>query len=266
MKRAAQTGQRPRIKGSAMVTILLITVCSFVLSFLFALGGVGSALVLIPTLTWFGVPFGLARPTGLFVNTVSMASATYSNVREKRLDFKLGVPIIIASTIMAPVGAYLGHLIPTKIVMLCFIAFLTFSGFMMLFFKKAKYNEQYREDRPLLWPTFVGVLAGFLSGMLGVGGGGLISPLMILKGFNPKKVATVTAFSVTFSSFSAFITYAVMGSVSWKILAFAGVAAWVGGYAGTRVMHRKLQPEMVKRFLACALLLMALKLLSGALL
>lgn len=246
-----------------MTTIILITLCSFVLSLIFAMGGVGSALVLIPTLTWFGVPFSLARPTGLFVNTVSMAGATYSNIREKRLDFRLGVPIIIASVITAPVGAYAGQIIPTRVVMICFIAFLTFSGLMMLFFKKSKYSSQYREDRPVLWPTFVGVLAGLMSGLLGVGGGGLISPLMIWYGFNPKKVATVTAFSVPFSSFSAFVAYAAMGSVSWKILAFAGVAAWIGGYVGTKVMHLKLRPETVKRFLACILLLMAVKLLSS---
>ncbi|ABB39583.1 protein of unknown function DUF81 [Oleidesulfovibrio alaskensis G20] len=244
-----------------MTSMILITVCSFILSFIFALGGVGSALVLIPTLTWFGVPFSLARPTGLFVNTVSMTGATFSNIKEKRLDFKLGIPIIISSTIMAPAGAYIGHIMPTKWVMLCFISFLTFSGFMMLFFKKSKYASQYREDRPVAWPTFVGIIAGFMSGLLGVGGGGLISPLMILKGFNPKKVATVTAFSVPFSSFSAFVTYAAMGSVSFKILIFAGIAAWTGGYMGTKVMHLKLQPETVKRVLACVLLIMAGKLL-----
>ena len=64
---------------------LIIILLSFSLSFIFALGGVGSAVVLIPTLTWLGVPFNLARPTGLFVNCVSMLGATYSNIMEKRL-------------------------------------------------------------------------------------------------------------------------------------------------------------------------------------
>jgi hypothetical protein len=42
---------------------LVIIFLSFGLSFIFALGGVGSALILIPTLTWLGVPFGLAHRT-----------------------------------------------------------------------------------------------------------------------------------------------------------------------------------------------------------
>ncbi|GAU08282.1 sulfite exporter TauE/SafE family protein [Desulfoplanes formicivorans] len=243
-----------------ILTVVIICL-SFGLSFVFALGGVGSALVLIPTLTWLGVPFGLARPTGLFVNTVSMIGATYSNIREKRLDFKLGIPIILASIILAPVGAWVGHVIPTSYVMMAFIGFLLFSGIMMLFFKGSKYADQYRDDRPVLGPTLVGIVAGFFSGLLGVGGGALISPLMILQGFNPKKIAAVTAFAVPFSSFSAFVTYAAMGSVSWRILAFAGLSAWGGGYLGTRVMHRKMRPGTVKKFLGVVLMILALKMI-----
>ena len=238
----------------------IIILLSFGLRFIFALGGVGSAVVLIPTLAWLGVPFNLARPTGLFVNCVSMLGATYSNIKEKRLDMRLGLPIIISSILLAPVGAWVGHLVPTRMLLLAFIAFLFFSGSMMLFFKGSKYAGQYREDRPIVGPLLVGIVAGFISGLLGVGGGGVISPLMILQGFNPKKVTTVTAFSVPFSSFTAFIAYAAMGSVSWKILAFAGLAAWAGGYLGTKVMQKKMRPQTVKRILGGALLLIAVKL------
>ena len=240
---------------------LIIILLSFGLSFIFALGGVGSAVVLIPTLSWLGVPFNLARPTGLFVNCVSMLGATYSNIKEKRLDVWLGLPIIVSSIILAPVGAWVGHLIPTRLLLLVFIAFLFFSGTMMLFFKGSKYEDQYREGRPVLGPLLVGIVAGFISGLLGVGGGGIISPLMILQGFNPKKVTTVTAFSVPFSSFTAFIAYALMGSVSWRILIFAGLAAWGGGYLGTRVMQKKMRPQTVKRILGGVLFLIALKLI-----
>lgn len=239
---------------------IVIVLLSFGLSFIFALGGVGSALALIPALTWLGIPFAQARPTALFVNTVSMLGATVSNIREKRLDFRLGIPIIAASILMAPVGAWVSHRIPTRVVLFAFVGFLAFSGAMMLFFKKSNFEDQYREDRPVVGPMLVGVLAGFFSGLLGVGGGGLISPLMIAQGFNPKKIAAVTAFAVPFSSFSAFLTYAAMGSVSLRLLAFAGLAAWGGGYLGTHVMQRKMKPASVKKCLGVVLLLLALRL------
>lgn len=242
-------------------TILLICFIAFVLSFIFALGGIGSALALIPALSWMGLPFAHARAIGLFVNGISMLGATYSNIRNKRLDFRLGIPIIIASIVLAPLGAWASHLIPTSYLLIVFILFLGFSGIMMLFFKGSKYANQYREDRPVIGPLLTGILAGFLSGLLGVGGGGVISPLMILQGFNPKKVATITALSVPFSSFSAFITYALMGSVPWDILIYAGIAAWIGGYLGTIVMHQKMHPKTVKKFLGVVILLLALRLI-----
>jgi len=241
--------------------ILVIVFLSFGLSFIFALGGVGSAVILIPALSWIGVPFNLARPTGLFVNCISMLGATWSNFREKKLDVKLGLPIIVSSFVMAPVGAWAGHFLPTQTLLFIFIGFLFFSGSMMIFFKGSKYAHQYREDRPVAGPLGVGVLAGFVSGLLGVGGGGVISPLMVVQGFNPKKVAMVTAFSVPFSSFSAFVTYAAMGSVSVKILVFAGMAAWTGGYLGTRMMQTKMNPQSVKRLLGGVLILIGIKFL-----
>ncbi|BHH83561.1 sulfite exporter TauE/SafE family protein [Desulforhopalus sp. 52FAK] len=243
-------------------SILAISAMSFVLSFIFALGGVGSALVLIPAITWIGLPFAEARSIGLFVNGVSMMGATWSNIRQKRLDIRLGLPIIIASILLAPFGAWVGLHIPVTYVMYAFVTFLSFSGLMILFFNGSKFKDQYREDRPVTGPFFTGVCSGFLSGLLGVGGGGLISPLMILQGFNPKKVATVTAFAVPFSSFTAFLAYASMGSVSWEILGFVGVSAWIGGYFGTVVMQKNMRPAAVRKFLGVMLLLLAARMIQ----
>ncbi|WP_435236486.1 sulfite exporter TauE/SafE family protein [Psychromonas sp. PT13] len=243
------------------ITLLIIFVVAFVLSFIFALGGIGSALVLIPSLSALGLPFSEARAVGLFCNGISMVGATYSNIRNKRLDFRLGLPIIISSILLAPIGAWTGHLIAARSLLIIFILFLTFSGIMMLFFKSSKYKDQYRQDQPFIGPLLTGVVAGFLSGLLGVGGGGVIAPLMIMQGFNPKKVVTITALAVPFSSFSAFLTYALMGSVPWGMLFVVAVAAWAGGYLGTIVMHKKMHPLVVKKFLGGVILVLAVRLM-----
>ncbi len=243
-------------------SILAITIISFILSCIFALGGIGSALILIPVTTWLGLPFAEARTLGLFVNGLSMMGATWSNIRKKRLDYKTGVPIIVAAIVLAPFGAWVGLRLPTRYVMYAFIAFLTFSGLMILFFQGSKFKDQYRDDRPIVGPTLTGIAAGFISGLLGVGGGGLISPLMILQGFNPKKVTTITAFAVPFSSFTAFTAYAGMGMVSWKTLIFAGFAAWAGGYLGTVIMQKNMRPAAVRKFLGVCLLLLAARMIQ----
>ena len=179
-----------------MDNIPAVTALAFGLSFLFALGGVGSAIALVPTLQWIEVPLAIAKPTGLLVNTLSMTGASVSNIRQGRLDFRLGIPIIVSSFVLAPLGAWSSHFVPRSAVLAIFALFLLFSGLMLIFFRANRFEGQYREDRPLLAPLLIGAVAGYLSGLLGVGGGGLIAPLMILLGFNPMKVAVITAFVV----------------------------------------------------------------------
>jgi uncharacterized membrane protein YfcA len=238
---------------------LVVPLLAFGLSFVFALGGVGAAVALVPVLHWFGLPLLIAKPTGLLVNTLSMTGASVHNIRAKKLDFRLGVPIIISSFLLAPLGAWSSHWIPKPVVLAIFTLFLLFSGVMLIFFRANKFEGQFREDRPVLVPSLIGAVAGYLSGLLGVGGGGLIAPLLIMIGFNPKKVAVITAFVVPFSSLSGLIAYLAMGHADLLLMVPAAVAAYLGGSLGTKVMHARLKPSMVKKFLGGLLLLLALK-------
>ncbi|MFA9389125.1 MAG: sulfite exporter TauE/SafE family protein [Prolixibacteraceae bacterium] len=238
----------------------LIGGISFAAAFVFSLGGVGAAIILIPILVSFGIPIGSAKPIGLFYNTVSLTGASISNIRNKRLDFKLGIPLIVFSFLFAIIGAWVSQYIPKKFILILFIGFLLFSGLMFLFNKK-KEQDSYREDKPYLSLSLIGAFAGLLSGLLGIGGGGIISPLMLMLGFNPKKITAITAFVVPFSSFSGFLTYWVMGNINWKILIIASTAGFAGATLGTMFMQKKLNSQTVKKILAIILLLMAVKLI-----
>jgi len=242
-----------------MTMIFIVTLLAFGLSFIFALGGIGSAVAMVPVLHWFGLPLLVAKSTGLLVNTVSMTGASVHNIRAKRLDFRLGIPIIISSFLLAPLGAWSSTQIPKHIVLAIFALFLLFSGLMLIFFRTGKYENQFREDRPIIAPTLIGAGAGYLSGLLGIGGGGLIAPLMIMLGFNPKKVAVITAFVVPFSSLSGLMTYLVMGHTDLLLMIPAAIAAYFGGHLGTKVMHARFNPGTVKRVLGALLLILALK-------
>ena len=237
----------------------LIFLLSFIAAFVFSLGGVGAAIILIPILVSLGIPVNMAKPVGLFYNTLSLTGASINNIKNKRLDFKTGIPIIISSFLFAVVGAYISKFISNKIILILFTGFLLFSGLMFLFHKK-KTDGEYRKDVPYLQLSGIGTVAGLLSGLLGIGGGGIISPLMLLSGFNPKKIAAITAFVVPFSSFSGFITYWVMGNIDWRIILIASVAGIGGATLGTIFMQKRLNPQTVKKILAVILLIMAIKL------
>jgi len=235
-----------------------IAAISFVAAFLFSLGGIGAAIILIPILHSFGIPLSVAKPVGLFYNTISLAGASINNIRNKRLDFKLGTPIIIFSFLFAIIGAYVTKYIASNIILLMFISFLVFSGFMFLFFKNKK-ETNFREDIPYISLSLIGAVAGLLSGMLGIGGGGIISPLLLMMRFNPKKITTITAFVVPFSSLSGFLTYWTIGKVDWKLLIITSLAGVAGATIGTIYMQKRLNPKIVKKILAIILLIMAVK-------
>jgi uncharacterized membrane protein YfcA len=235
-----------------------IAAISFVAAFLFSMGGIGAAIILIPILHSFGIPLYVAKPVGLFYNTISLTGASINNIRNKRLDFKLGIPIIVFSFLFAIVGAYVSKYIASQVILLMFVAFLVFSGFMFLFFKNKK-ETKFRDDVPYLFLSITGAVAGLISGMLGIGGGGIISPLLLMMGFNPKKITTITAFVVPFSSLSGFLTYWTLGSVDWKLLIITSLAGVAGATIGTVFMQKRLNPLIVKKILAIILLIMAVK-------
>ncbi len=229
-----------------MVEPLIVSVVAFVTAFVFGLGGLGSAVALIPILVFLGVPFPIARSTGLFTNFISTASITAHNIGHRRINLKLAVPVVLTSVLFSPVGAYVSFLVPERVVGMAFTGFLFFAGTMVFIPKNGM--EKKNECSPL-YPLFVGALAGFLSGLLGIGGGGLISPMLILYGIDPKVVTTVTAFAVPFSSFTSFLAYWKLGGVDWTITLATAIPAVFAGYSAGYVTHRHLTPSQVKKIL-----------------
>ncbi len=211
---------------------------------------------------WLGVPLMSAKPTGLFINVLSMLSATLKNLRAKKLDIRFGLPILVTATLASPLGAYSGRFIPHSVVLVVFVAFLLYSGTMMLFFRP---RVRERAGNHVLEGSLIGGIAGFLGGLLGVGGGGIISPALILLGYESKKVASTTALIVFFSSLSGFLTYWGMGALDIRLLLWVSVPAIVGGWLGTHLMHFKMSSGQVKKVIGLIMYVIALKTLLVAL-
>ena len=241
-----------------MISPLEIGAISFASSFVFALGGVGAAVVIIPVFVFLGIGFPEARSAGLFVNFISVSSISIHNLQNKITDFKIALPVIITSIIIPPLGAYVSQFISEKIVGIAFTLFLFFAG-LMIYIPKEK--KTYKETVSLYTSVFIGTLAGFISGLLGVGGGGIISPLLLFSGLNPRKVAITTALAVPFSSLTAFITYWQLGSVDWILTVTAALPAIFAGYIAAYISHKYLKPQHIKKLLGIIFFVLAVKLL-----
>ncbi len=222
----------------------------------FAMGGVGSAVALVPIFDFMGLGFNLAKAIALFINTSTTVTATYMNFRRGVLDVRFALPLVVSSLITAPLGARFSQSIDTVWVKYFFIAFLLFSATMMLVPKETKTHYEKR------WILYViGAVVGFISGLLGIGGGALVMPLMILLGFDAKKMAVAVSFMVPFSTFSAFLSYATFVTIDWTLLGVTAVAAILGGFIGNRIMHFRLSAGHIKKIIAALLYLIAAKML-----
>ena len=239
--------------------LLVVSVVAFVLSFIFALGGIGAAIVLVPILNMLGIPFEHARAAGLFTNVLSTTGGVINNLKNKRIDWSIALPLTISSTLLAPLGAYLSHIIDPKWVGIGFSIFLLYTGVVLYLPKK---GEGYREKASIWVTVLIGSIAGIFSGLLGVGGGSLVSPLLMMYGLNPKKVISSVIFMVPFSSFTGFLTYWKLGMVDWKITLAAALPAFVAGYIGTYIAHKYLKPQQIKKILGIFYFLIGLKFLA----
>ncbi len=230
-----------------------------ILSAFFALGGVGSAVALIPVLHWMGIDFNFSKAIGLFVNTSTTVTATIMNIKRKVLDIKFALPLAVSLAAFAPVGAMYSKHIPVHEVKWFFALFLFFSGSMILFGKKEQkfhYNKQ--------WVMIlIGAVVGFISGLLGIGGGALLMPVLILLGFDAKKLAVTLSFVIPFSTFAAFLTYMSFVKFDWIILGVAAAGAILGGYIGNYFMHFKLEQHHIKKIIGILLYIIAIKMIIG---
>ncbi len=236
---------------------LEIFIISTLLSSFFALGGIGSAVAVIPVLHFLGIDFNFAKAIGLFVNTSTTITATIMNLKRKVLDIKFVFPLAISLAIFAPIGAMFSKRIPTYEVKWLFAVFLLFSASMIVFGKKEqKFN--YTKTWIIL---IIGAIVGLLSGLLGIGGGALLMPIMILLGFDAKKLAIALSFVIPFSTFSAFLTYMSFINFDWIILSVAAIGAIFGGYIGNYFMHFKLNQHQIKKIIGILLYIIAIKMI-----
>jgi len=242
-----------------MYDYLLYSILTLLLSILFSMGGTGSGVALIPILHFLGLDFTLAKAIGLFAGATTTITSSIMNIKRKVVEYKFVFPIALMMLLFAPLGAYSSRFIDENIVKFLFMLMLFYSATMMMFGKKKALFRT--EGRIALF--VVGAIIGFLAGLLGVGGGNILIPLLTLLGFAPKKVAVAVSFVVPFSALSSFFTYASYIELDWVLLIIVAISAMVGGYIGNYMMQFKLEQKQIKKIMALLLYLLAFKLLGS---
>jgi uncharacterized membrane protein YfcA len=244
-----------------MALYLISAVIVFVFSGLLAIAGLGAAFLFVPLFYYLGVPLAEATPTALLLNVVSLLFATINYWRGRLINWRVGVPVLITAVILSPLGARLTPLVAKNLLIGMFAAFLVFAGFMMLFFKPKKRDDELNRAVEVSAGAGVGGVAGFLGGLLGVGGGNFILPVLNWLGLDPKVAAGTTALIVVFSSFSGFLGHATLGGLDPWFMGITAVMAAAGSIVGSQLMKTKLSSAQLKQVIGALLWLIAAKMI-----
>lgn len=244
-----------------MLIYLVTTVVTFAFTTVLTIAGVGAAFILIPIFLALGIPLLTAMSTALLLNSIAMIFASISYARDRLIVWKTALPILIVATTLSPLGARTAEHLPRNVLLWLFVGFLIFAGSMMLFYE-AKAKEEKSDNKKLIgYGVAVGGAAGYLGGLLGVGGGNFIVPVLVWLGFNPKKASATTAFVVIFSSFSGFLSHATTGHINTWLLLFCALGSISGALLGAYLMRKKLSRKQVKLAIGLILYVIAAKMI-----
>ena len=244
-----------------MTLYLISALIVFVFSGLLAMAGLGAAFLFVPLFYYLGVPLAEATPTALLLNVVSLLFATINYWRGHLINWRVGVPVLITAVILSPLGARLTPQVDKNLLLGMLAAFLVFAGFMMLFFKPKKSDHELGRAVEVSAGAGVGGVAGFLGGLLGVGGGNFIVPVLNWLGLDPKVAAGTTALVVVFSSLAGFLGHATLGGLDPWFLGITAIMAAAGSIVGSQLMKTKLSSTQLKTIIGILLWLIAAKMI-----
>ena len=209
------------------------------------LGGGGSILA-VPALVYLaGQDLRQAVATSLVVVGITAAVAVVPRLRERQVSWRIGLLFGAAGAATAFAGAAVNRLLPDAVTLALFAALMVAAGFRMLQEQPAIGTACAIDDGGVNWrrclPRTIagGLVVGFLTGLLGVGGGFLIIPVLVLALGLPMATAVGTSLLVvainSAAGFAAHVGQATLDvPVTLAFTAAAVVSAFAAGRLGTR--------------------------------
>jgi len=256
----------------------LLTVIIFLIAIIFSMLGQGGGTLYTPVQVLFGIDFHTAATSSLFLIMVASLSATLVFRKAKKIDWSLAVVLETVTTLGAFIGGFISGNISGQNLSWFFSALVAFAAIFMIhefkpqsnplpnhkywFHWSRQFNQQHYAVN-LLLALPVSFFAGLSSGLVGVGGGILKVPLMVLLLGIPMDIAVgSSALMVGLTATGGFAGHLAAGHWDWKTSLILGIAVFIGGQIGARkalTIDKKKMKKLFGWFLLGIALLMALK-------
>jgi len=239
---------------------LVIGAVLAVVALLYSSVGHGGASGYIAILALFSLPPDIIRPVALSLNVVVAGFATYKFSRAGLVDWKSVLPLVLFSMPLAFVGGSI--VLPSEIYRPILGALLIFSALYLVWrtLQPAHAFEVSENKIPLPGSIAAGSGIGFVSGLSGIGGGVLLSPLILITGWaGARQTAGIAAVFILANSVAALAGNAVaLKSLPPDLLIWSGMV-FAGSLVGTGLGVRRLPVKPLIWLLAIAILISGVK-------
>lgn len=238
--------------------IFLFFTLLFIVAFLYASVGHGGASGYLALMAIFSISPEVMKPTALLLNLFVSLTAFIQFYRGRYFLWRIFLPLAVASVPFAFLGGLVvvdGAIYKKTLGFLLLIPVARF-----LFFANTPASEL-KPSSPA-FSLLIGAVIGFLSGLIGIGGGIILSPiLLILKWTDQKQTAAISALFIFVNSLSGLAGQLTKGiQISANMAGYVAVA-FAGGLLGAYFGALQFRQAILKNVLAAVLLLAAFKLI-----
>ena len=224
----------------------LLAILFLVTATLYSSVGFGGGSTYLALLLIWGIPYFVFPVIALSCNILVVSGNCFNYIRAGNLNLRLLIPYLIGSIPMAYIGGSLP--IEKRLFEILLFLVLAVAGTLLLFnFKSYDDKEESYQKIPSLVSILIGAVLGFISGVVGIGGGIFLSPILFLiKAGRPKHIVTTASLFILINSISGIIGHLTKNAVLtevlnyWYLLAAVLVGGQVGNYLNLKIFPTRI--------------------------
>ena len=236
--------------------MIILSISFFVTAILYASVGFGGGSTYLALLLILGVPYYIFPVIALICNIFVVSGNSFNYIRAGNLNLKLLVPYLIGSIPFAYIGGSLQ--IDKNLFEIFLFLVLAFAGTMLLInFKSYDDEDTVYKDIPIIISILIGGILGFVSGVVGVGGGIFLSPILFLiKAGKPKHIVTAASLFILINSIAGVIGQLTKNIVLTEVSNYwyLFLAVMIGGHIGN-FLNLKIFPTRILALVTAMLVL-----------
>ena len=226
--------------------MILLAISFLVTAVLYSSVGFGGGSTYLALLLIWGVPYFVFPIIALSCNIIVVSGNCFNYIRAGNLNFKLLIPYLIGSIPLAFIGGSLP--IEKRLFEILLFLVLTAAGTLLLFnFKSYDNKKENYKKIPTVVSILIGGALGFVSGVVGIGGGIFLSPILFLiRADKPKHIITMASLFILINSITGIIGQLTKNEVLseipnyWYLLGAVLIGGQLGNFLNLKVFPARI--------------------------